>query len=550
MIDISRLPKPNEIKSQHPAKKSQGLISSIVSGAKDVGIGALKGIGSTGVGIGQLLLTKSAEDKYGLTKAKESLKPTNTAQKIGFGAEQIAEFLVPSGIALKGAKALQATKAFKAVPTAVRGLAATTAVEGAVGTGVAAAQQGALNKEALVTGAISAAAVPATRAVFKGAKAAYGGLVAKQAEKVAAKGIPIAGGKIAQKQVTQAVSRGIDKPTVNLITRASAEDKPIFQKMFRLAEQNQGARKVATRPIEVGAGKDITDTASFIVKSRQKAGVALGKEIKKMPNAPVDITSQAQSFIRALQEKAKIKVGKKLNFGGSTITSASDKKLLAEIFRDLRPNKAGVVLRTPQRIDVIRKRLFNELDLGKRNEAFTGLADSIATEARKNLADPLNALSPRYSKLSKQYAQNTDFLTEFTKTLGYKGRLDDLGGQTLRAGEISNRLLSNASARPKELLDRLVKLAREQGYKGTGSIEDKVIFADVLEDLFGSTQTRALRGQVARAGGDVADQALQAGVNLASGNKMGLMQQGINLLRRRTPEHQIEAFRKLLGITK
>jgi len=93
----------------------------IFGGIVDVGKGALKGLGSTAVGLGELALKgysllpgEQPSAKQGLENAeyiKENiLKPKTTGEKIGYGAEQIAEFFVPAGIATKGVKALQSTK--------------------------------------------------------------------------------------------------------------------------------------------------------------------------------------------------------------------------------------------------------------------------------------------------------------------------------------------------------------------------------------------------------------------------------------------------------
>lgn len=100
-------------------------LSSVVSKGqeayKNFNIGALKGVGSTVMGIGELG-SRALEAGYNQTvgrvtgdKAYEGaqmardvkqdyLTPEGTAQKVGFGTEQLAEFLVPSSAAAKSAQ--------------------------------------------------------------------------------------------------------------------------------------------------------------------------------------------------------------------------------------------------------------------------------------------------------------------------------------------------------------------------------------------------------------------------------------------------------------
>ena len=85
----------------------------------DVAIGAAKGVGNTAVGLGEMVhmipgVSRAVDAMYGapvsergFAQARQAVAPTNTAQRIGFGAEQIGEFFLPTGPA---GKALQAGK--------------------------------------------------------------------------------------------------------------------------------------------------------------------------------------------------------------------------------------------------------------------------------------------------------------------------------------------------------------------------------------------------------------------------------------------------------
>src|SRR3990167_838991 len=83
-----------------------GIASGINRTINEAGTGALKGLGSTAFGIGKLAQTAynklPTKDITLLGEKPKALVPEGTAQKVGFGIEQIAEFLVPVGGGAKG----------------------------------------------------------------------------------------------------------------------------------------------------------------------------------------------------------------------------------------------------------------------------------------------------------------------------------------------------------------------------------------------------------------------------------------------------------------
>jgi len=132
------------------------------TGITGVGVGAGKGIGSTAFGLGQIgtrigraLLPKALEPQQPTIyeKPKPSfLEPRGTAEKVGFGAEQIAEFLVPSS---KIAKLERGA-----------GLAKRSIIESGTFGGVTAAQTGGDTNE-IKTAMIIGAAFPVVGAGIK-----------------------------------------------------------------------------------------------------------------------------------------------------------------------------------------------------------------------------------------------------------------------------------------------------------------------------------------------------------------------------------------------
>jgi hypothetical protein len=83
----------------------------VISGAEDVGIGALKGAGHTLAGLSPLLnkipyIGETLAPSAGINAWNQITKPSGTAQNVGYGGEQVGEFLIPGGAEEKGAATL------------------------------------------------------------------------------------------------------------------------------------------------------------------------------------------------------------------------------------------------------------------------------------------------------------------------------------------------------------------------------------------------------------------------------------------------------------
>ena len=181
-----------------PKKKSGGVFGAI----KGVGKGAIKGVGSTAIGLGQLALKgytmlpgeqPLAEEaiKTGEDIKQKMFTPETTAEKVGFGAEQIAEFFIPAGAATRGVNALQSTKYLRALNKAqdlnklgkvVRGVGNLGVKSGVAATeaaSVRAAQTGGDPEEIKKAALIGAAFPVATTAIGVGAKKALKGIASR-----------------------------------------------------------------------------------------------------------------------------------------------------------------------------------------------------------------------------------------------------------------------------------------------------------------------------------------------------------------------------------
>lgn len=85
--------------------------------ASDVAIGAAKGLGNTVFGLGKIVhdwtpigRISDAIQPGAFAQRPTELEPTNTAQKVGYGAEQVGEFFIPASTVGKVAKGVNVAK--------------------------------------------------------------------------------------------------------------------------------------------------------------------------------------------------------------------------------------------------------------------------------------------------------------------------------------------------------------------------------------------------------------------------------------------------------
>lgn len=113
---FAKLPKAATMPQDAPASNGGSMLTT----AKDVALGATKGLGNTVYGLGKVVhdytpigrISDAIQPGAFEPAAKPpELEPTNTAQRIGHGAEQVAEFFLPTGLAGKAGKVAEVAKA-------------------------------------------------------------------------------------------------------------------------------------------------------------------------------------------------------------------------------------------------------------------------------------------------------------------------------------------------------------------------------------------------------------------------------------------------------
>lgn len=339
----------------------------------------------------------------------------------------------------------------------------------------------------------------------------------------------------------EAVKVGIDKPDIEFIKTASPADQKIFKRMIEADDAARASRRIQERPASI-AGETVINRVKVLEAENDAAGKALQKAVEAFPQKTVDVTPQYEDFVKGLEKNGiRVKNNGTLDFRNSRIaggTGSKDRELLQRMYEDLRPNRDGKVLRDPRRVYRIRQKFFDELKLAKANDNI-GSAEAVLHNTYKKLAEPLDAIGDAmntgYKEARTKYAKTQDALDEFHTLMGKKwaGNLDE--SAKLRAGEVVQRILGNASASPYKTLNMIDDLLKQLGHNDGMNLTDQVMFTDMLERIFGTTQTRGLRGQV---GQGVAD--------AFPSTFMELAKKGYQAVKQITPEERKRALKQLL----
>ena len=355
-----------------------------------------------------------------------------------------------------------------------------------------------------------------------------------------------------------ATKAGLKDRDINYLQNSSEADKELYRRQFDIAQRGAKDTSVAARnrPAEV-AGQALLDEAKHINNQRKIIGQQLGDAVNKMPNKPIDVTTQYNNFVNGTQNSPglqqmgiTIDKGGTLNFSNSRYANIpTAQKHIQQAFDLVRPDKTGLIARTPKQIQTGRQSLFETMKFGKQTNELPDTARALVNSIYKSLDDPLAELSPSYASHAMQYAKARQALNEFNRLMGKDFALyDDLA--PVRAGEVGLRVLGNANSRVLNTLNDIDRLARELGYSSKVDTIKQFIFSDFIEQSpIGYQAPRGFGGGVAK-GLTEADK-LGIGLDVVTGDAPGLMRRGINYISNylSTPadEAQLKAIQELIG---
>lgn len=325
--------------------------------------------------------------------------------------------------------------------------------------------------------------------------------------------------KAAQASLPEAekeIARVLPEDVISTVKSASPETKKSFTQMIEKADKN--LTNPMERPIEI-AGQKLVDNAVTVSKKLKTVGKELGnikqtlkgKEVTMYFGAnPEGKIGIGDEIIKDLEKYGIELTDKGLEAGKDVPINDDVLEVLNDVYR-YAGSKPTVKAENADRLRSVLFKTHSKSGVPLQDEA-----QSLVTKYRDMLKDSIGSVSPEYAKTMAKYSDLHEVLEDFTKLLGYKGNMEALSKKALRAGEVANRVLGNASDRPREVIDALIKAVG-----GTDEVYKLIQFADTLEGLLGTTPARSLGGQVERAGGNIVSKI--PGIGEAVG---GLLQAG------------------------
>lgn len=316
------------------------------------------------------------------------------------------------------------------------------------------------------------------------------------------------------KTAVEAIKQGFDEGVIGMVKGGSPTDK---SQMKRMVERVKAGRidpkkKDLERPGDI-AGESLVDRFDFVLEENNKAGKAVNAEAKKLKGQRVDTSIAAQTFVDDLDEIGvtlnQLEDGRfEVDFRGSDIEgSAGAEKLITNVVERLSKN-----LETPDAFEAHRLKKFidEQVSFGKQVEGLTATGERLVKKLRRNVDTALDETFPDYNTANTIFAETRDALDDIQDAAGRKIDFNATGGDKA-AGTVLRGLLSNNRGRVNLMnsVNKLDEVAKKQGAEFDDDILAQIIFADELDNMFGTAARTSFKGQAA--------QAVQEGAELASG---------------------------------
>jgi len=475
-----------------------------------------------------------------------------TAKETAGALLNVGSMFVGGGAVGAGAKALgggalrQAAKA---------GLVGGAKAGGMVGAGQALEENAGaaeIAKKAVTGGAIGGAlgvgvpVIGAAAGIVPAAVRATKGLVTRGlegAESVVARQAQL---KTLPKVEQEALRSGLPDPIVNTLKESSPATKSTFYEMLNIH------KKGLENPMYARDNKASRVPAQTFLKNVegiQASSKRIGQEISQIaqsePGVQKDFSNPIIAFIESLEKK-----GITLNPGTGKFTStgkvpSAEMKYYDDILKELQIVTKDSPYITNKQAHELRQRLFQTLDAATRQGGAVGQrpygvdVDQDVQMLRRGISE---MIGPEYQRLAKEYAENEQVLSEIAKIA--KTSIDKIDTKDKDLAQILMRTMGNTSARPQELIDKVIQTAQKNGVNIDSDINAQLYMADLLEKLYGSTQTRTLQSGVKQGTSEAIETMLPSAV---TGDFTNAIMQGGRALLGKGQNDQIKAFERLIN---
>jgi hypothetical protein len=394
-------------------------------------------------------------------------------------------------------------------------------------------------------GGVTGGLIPAGGAIIKNVipglargTAGLAGRAVQGAENATARAATVSA---APKAEAQAMRSGIGDDVINFVKSSNQSTKSSFQKMLdihKAAVENPHPGALQAKQVP---GQTFLKAVESIQSGSGKAAAKLKAIAAANPTKKVDIMPAINDYFKALSDRG-ITVGKAGTFKSTGNIPNSELKYYKDISKEIKSvlGRGTNTKLNATKVHQLRQRLFATLESatkqgGKPGERpFGDAVDQDVQVLRRSLS---KIMGPEYQKAAESYAKNESVLRNVAKMAGTT--IDQLSTKDRKLGEVLMRSLGNASDRPLALIQDTLDAAKRNGFKSQDDILAQLRFADILENAYGSTQTRSLGGQVARG---VKEGAMDVASDLGTGNLLGAATKTVRALAGKSTDEQVKAF--------
>lgn len=295
-------------------------------------------------------------------------------------------------------------------------------------------------------------------------------------------------------KAAEALKQGFDESDVAVFKSMSESDKRKALRMLDIADRASKNKRVIDRPMDV-VGETILEPAQHLSNKLKEASSQLDEVAQSLKGAPVerldDVIAQIDDDLASIGATPR---GGTIDFKGSTLEGVGgNEKILNNVYKRMtEANDAYDLHRLKKYID-------NNVSYGKTSEGLVGESESLLKAWRRSIDGALDSQFPDYDAVNTVLHDSIGQLDELNSVMGRSFNVNNPTAD-IKAGSVASKILTNSPNRGDVLkvLDTLQQTAKKYGYESSDDVINQVIFADGLEDLYGTQATRSLGGNIER----------------------------------------------------
>ena len=314
---------------------------------------------------------------------------------------------------------------------------------------------------------------------------------------------PTMRGVIKDKTAINAIKQGFSESQIASIKMSTPADVPKLLKMLKIkaAGLKNDEYRIHHRAEGV-VGESLMDRFKVIKAAKRKAGKGIKAQSIKLKGKYVDFRPAVDKFIQALEDDLGVKVNTQgkvtVDFSNSAIRGVKSATRLVE---DTLKRMAGKRTPDAHEVHLLKQHLSTKVKYAKfGKEGLDGMTEFIIKDLRRDINKILGENFPEYGKVNKIYSESKSVIQDLQRLAGRNINLsDDLAVET--AGTMTRKIMSNYTGTKEQvkiLIRDMDNLAKKNGYKLNDDIHRQVLFADALEDVFGSSGTTTFQNQITR----------------------------------------------------